>query len=31
VLDSTPRRPELPKRRVLDMTAPAPLGLLPER
>jgi hypothetical protein len=31
VLDSTPRPPDLPKRPPLDMTAPAPLGLLPER
>ena len=31
VLDSTPRPPDLPGRPVLDMTAPAPLGLLPER
>ncbi len=31
VLDSTPRPPDLPQRLVLDMTAPAPLGLLPDR
>ena len=31
VLDSTPRPPDLPRRPPLDMTAPAPLGLLPER
>jgi hypothetical protein len=31
VLDSTPRPPDFPKRPPLDMTAPAPLGLLPDR
>jgi hypothetical protein len=30
VLDSTPRPFDLPQRPALDMTAPAPLGLLPE-
>jgi hypothetical protein len=29
VLDTTPRAPERPKRTALDMTAPAPLGMLP--